>query len=210
MDLVPGLSFELWIGLMIACVALAATPGPSMSLFMANTTSYGTRAGLLTVAGNTIGVSILVATATIGLTSVMALVSEWFEVIRWIGVAYLIYLGVQKLLSATRSAGVPVQVQPSAHWIIPQALLVALSNPKVLLFLGAFFPQFLDLSSPAAPQLAVLAISFVLAIALTDAALVLVAARARILLTRKGSRAADAVSGIILLGGGALLASIRR
>ena len=195
---------------MIACVALAATPGPSMSLFMANTTSYGTRAGLLTVAGNTIGVSILVATATIGLTSVMALVSEWFEVIRWIGVAYLIYLGVQKLLSATRSAGVPVQVQPSAHWIIPQALLVALSNPKVLLFLGAFFPQFLDLSSPAAPQLAVLAISFVLAIALTDAALVLVAARARILLTRKGNRAADAVSGIILLGGGALLASIRR
>ena len=195
---------------MIACVALAATPGPSMSLFMANTTSYGTRAGLLTVAGNTIGVSILVATATIGLTSVMALVSEWFEVIRWIGVAYLIYLGVQKLLSATRSAGVPVQVQPSAHWIIPQALLVALSNPKVLLFLGAFFPQFIDLSSPAAPQLAVLAISFVLAIALTDAALVLVAARARILLTRKGSRAADAVSGIILLGGGALLASIRR
>ena len=195
---------------MIACVALAATPGPSMSLFMANTTSYGTRAGLLTVAGNTIGVSILVATATIGLTSVMALVSEWFEVIRWIGVAYLIYLGVQKLLSATRSAGVPVQVQPSAHWIIPQALLVALSNPKVLLFLGAFFPQFIDLSSPAAPQLAVLAISFVLAIALTDAALVLVAARARILLTRKGNRAADAVSGIILLGGGALLASIRR
>ena len=208
--MIPGLSIEVWLAFLAACVVLAATPGPSMSLFMANATSYGVKAGLLSVAGNTIGLSVLIVIATLGLTSIMAIVAQWFEVIRWIGVAYLVFLGLQKLHSAVHPNAVQMRAAPSARQILPQATFVALSNPKVLLFLGAFFPQFLDPTHPVGPQLTILAVSFVSVIVLTDASLVLAASRARVLLTRQGTRLADAVSGTILLGGGALLAAIRR
>jgi homoserine/homoserine lactone efflux protein len=75
-----------------------------MALMLANSASHGTRAGLHTVMGNGLGLIVLAGAATLGMTSVMVFVAEWFDVIRWIGAAYLVWLGLGRLRAAMRSA----------------------------------------------------------------------------------------------------------
>ncbi len=127
-----------------SCSAL--TPGPNMSLILANTLTGGLRAGLVTLAGTTTGLALLVAAAAAGMSSVMVFMSEWFDVIRWVGALYLVYLGARQLwLLRRRAAGLRrCRRRRPAPISICEGVLVSLSNPKVLLFLGAFLPQFVD------------------------------------------------------------------
>jgi homoserine/homoserine lactone efflux protein len=147
------MSIELYGAFVLACILLALTPGPNMSLFIANGTAHGTRAALLTVLGATLGLGVLVALATIGMTSAMAIMAEWFDVIRWGGAAYLAWLGIGRLRAAFAAAPLEPVAAPADGRYIWQGALVSLSNPKVLLFLGAFFPQFINPAAPIAPQL---------------------------------------------------------
>ena len=91
------------IGFMAACVLLAVTPGPNMALIIASTLGGGLRRGLVTLAGCLTGLSVLVLVATIGMTSVMVLMSDWFDVIRWIGALYLVLLGGSQLVRFGRN-----------------------------------------------------------------------------------------------------------
>ncbi len=205
------MSVHLYGAFVLACVLLAITPGPNMSLFVANGATYGLRAALLTVAGSAVGLAILVAAAALGMTSVMAFVAEWFSLIRWIGVAYLLYLGVMRLSKAFRgNAGdeMPPPIR-RGRWFW-QGTAMSLSNPKVLLFLGAFFPQFLDPAAAAGPQLALLAVTFVATIALVDTSLALALGSARGWFTAQRQRFADGFSGVLLICGGLWLAAARR
>jgi len=201
-------SIYLYGAFVLACIVLAVTPGPSMALFIANSASQGTRAGLLTVLGNGLGLSILVAAATLGMTSMMVFVAEWFDIIRWAGAAYLVWLGIWRLHAALHAdAGSP---PPAARGnVLWRGFIVALSNPKVLLFLGAFFPQFLDPAAAIAPQLALLAVTFVVVIAATDALMVLALGTARgWFLNRR--HILEGFSGTVLVAGGVWLALARR
>jgi threonine/homoserine/homoserine lactone efflux protein len=201
-------SIYLYGAFVLACVALAVTPGPSMALFIANSASQGTRAGLLTVLGNGLGLSILVAAATLGMTSVMVFVAEWFDVIRWIGAAYLVWLGIWRFRAALQSAAdmPPPAARGNVLW---RGFIVALSNPKVLLFLGAFFPQFIDPAAAIAPQLALLAVTFVVVIAATDALMVLALGTARGWFLHR-RHILEGFSGTVLVAGGIWLALARR
>lgn len=183
-----------------------------MALLIANSTRYGRRAGLLTVLGNGFGLCILVAAATLGLTSIMALVAEWFDVIRWIGAAYLVWLGLTRLRAAWQHVPgeMPSDVPSGGTRWFWHGLAVALSNPKVLLFLGAFFPQFVDPGAAIAPQLAILAVTFVVVIMLTDALMALAADAARGWFLGRGARLLDGASGTLLICGAAWLAMTRR
>jgi hypothetical protein len=98
------MSPEILIAFIAACILLALTPGPNMSLILANTLAAGLRAGLVTLAGTTTGLALLVAAAAVGMTSVMVFMSEWFDVIRWIGALYLVYLGARQLWLLRRRA----------------------------------------------------------------------------------------------------------
>ena len=134
-----------------------------MSLILASTLSSGLRAGLVTLAGTTTGLALLVGAATAGMSSVMVFMSEWFDVIRWIGALYLVYLGARQLWLFHRrkaSGAVPPKRTAGANLYF-EGLLVSLSNPKVLLFLGAFLPQFLDPVRDPVFQLSLLAVLFV-------------------------------------------------
>jgi len=205
------MSEYLFGAFVLACIVLAVTPGPAMALLIANSTRHGRQAGLLTVLGNGFGLCILVAAATLGLTSLMAFVAEWFDLIRWIGAGYLVWLGLTRLRAAWRQfPGEMPDATPAGHkrWFW-QGLAVALSNPKVLLFLGAFFPQFIDPGIEIAPQLAILAVTFVVVIMLADALMALVADAARgWFLTR--TRLLDCMSGSLLVIGGMWLAMQNR
>jgi threonine/homoserine/homoserine lactone efflux protein len=202
-----------------ACVLLAVTPGPNMALNIAATLSGGLSAGLATLAGTFTGLAILVAIAAIGMTSVMVLMAEWFDVIRWLGAVYLVVLGGRMLWSWWRlrhaseagdieSPGPASKASLGGRYV--RGMIVSLSNPKVLLFLGAFFPQFVSADAAPGPQLAILAVLFVVVLLAVDVSYTVAIARARAAIDLGGLRALDALSGALLVAGGLVLATARR
>lgn len=205
------MSFHLYLAYVLACFVLAITPGPNMSLFLANGTAHGTRAAILTICGSAMGNTILAAAAALGMGSIMAIMADWFDVIRWIGAAYLVWLGYTRLRAVfAASASEGAAAAPRADKWFFQGLAVSLSNPKVLLFLGAFFPQFIEPGAPVAPQLATMAITFVVVLSGVDMLLAAAFTSARGWLAGRGRKTADAVSGVMLVCGGLWLAAARR
>ena len=205
------MSTELLLAFIAACILLGLTPGPNMSLIIANTLRTGLRAGLYTLAGTTTGLALLVAAAATGMSSVMVFMSEWFDVLRWLGALYLVYLGARQLAHFFKQGRTPASVPAASGGnCYVQGLLVSLSNPKVMLFLGAFLPQFIDPGAEAVHQLTVLAVLFVLVLAAVDVGYTLAIARARTTMSVVRLRLFDGVAGVLLLLGGALLASMRR
>ena len=195
-----------------ACVLLALTPGPNMSLIIANTLSGGFRAGLVTLFGAAIGLATLVTIAALGMTSVMVFMADWFEVIRWLGAIYLVVLGAMQLRAfwRRRAGSLPPPPGKAGGAYFAHGLAVALSNPKVLLFLGAFLPQFVDPTLPAGRQLAVLAVLFTLTLFLVDLGYTIAVARARQVIDAGRLNLLDGFAGGLLVVGGVLLATARR
>ncbi len=206
------MSIQVLLAFIAACVLLALTPGPNMALMIANTLRHGLRGGLVTLAGTTTGLALLVAAAAVGMTSVMVFMSTWFDVVRWAGAVYLVYLGARQLWQLRgRGAQIAVEAPPvkRGNWYL-QGLLVSLSNPKVILFLGAFLPQFVDIGADPVGQLSVLAVLFVVVLAAVDIATTFAIARARATFSAARLRLLDGAAGIFLLLGGLALAAMRR
>jgi threonine/homoserine/homoserine lactone efflux protein len=206
------MSIEILIAFVAACVLLGLTPGPNMSLIIANTLRGGLASGLVTLAGTTTGLALLVAAAALGMSSVMVFMAEWFDVIRWLGALYLVFLGARQLWQywqRRRNPALPVPVATRSGAYM-QGLLVSLSNPKVLLFLGAFLPQFVDPASDPVRQLWVLAILFVIVLAAVDVGYTVAIAKARTTFDAARLAVLDGAAGLLLLAGGVALAMVRR
>ncbi len=204
------MSMSILAAFVAACVLLAVTPGPNMSLIIANTTAHGLKGGLWTLAGSGTGLAILSAIAALGMTSVMVFMSEWFDVIRWLGAAYLVYLGARQLYAAICRSDTPLMQLPSGGALYVNGLFVSLSNPKVLLFLGAFLPQFVNPGHPPGAQLAVLAAAFTATLIIVDLGYTMLVARARRSFSARRARILDGAAGAMLVAGGAVLATMRR
>jgi homoserine/homoserine lactone efflux protein len=193
-----------------ACLLFAIVPGPSVTIVVANSLAGGTKAGLATILGTEISMLSMVFIVALGLEAVMALVSEAFTIIKLAGAAYLIWIGFKMFTSSGRlemkGAG---EKLPLGRYIW-QGALVNWSNPKTLLFLGAFLPQFLDLSRPAFGQIMVLGIIVMVVATLTDSFYAVIAGRARQLLTVARVRMMNRVSGVILMLGGVWLAFMKK
>ncbi len=205
------MSATLLIGFIVTCIFLAVTPGPNMALILANTLAGGLRAGLITLAGTGTGLTILVTVAALGMSSVMAFMASWFDLVRIAGAIYLAVLGARQLWKAWHSpvAGL-VQPQVSSSGLYAQGLAVSLSNPKVLLFLGAFLPQFVTPEADPFRQLVVLGALFVGVLLLVDVMYTIAVARARQTIDPSRFRMLDGIAGGLLLCGGAVLAMARR
>lgn len=206
------MSTQVLLAFIAACVLLALTPGPNMALIIANTLSKGMRGGLITLGGTTTGLALLVAAAAAGMTSVMVFMSSWFDVVRWVGAVYLIYLGARQLWQLrNREAPPGIDAPPAKQsgWYF-QGLIVSLSNPKVILFLGAFLPQFVDMDADPIGQLTVLAVLFVAVLAAVDIATSFAVAKARATLSAERLRLLDGAAGVFLMLGGLALAVMRR
>jgi len=193
----------------LACFLFSIVPGPSVSIVVANALGGGTRAGLLTILGTELSMLSMVVVVALGLGAVMAVVSEAFTIIKLVGAAYLIWIGWKMLTSRGELDLSANQRQPAGRYIW-QGALVNWANPKTLLFLGAFLPQFVDLGRPAFGQIMVLG-PIVMAVAtLTDMLYALASGQARHLLTAARVRMVNRVSGAVLICGGVWLALQRR
>ena len=207
-----GMNLELYLAFVAASTILIVIPGPNVLLVISTALKDGVRPALLTVAGTSSAMVLQLTVAVGGLTSLVLVLSEWFEILRWVGVIYLAYLGVQTLRE--KPAGTAAGAPPKAADRVPFArgFLVSLTNPKTLLFFAAFLLQFVDASLPPAHQLLVLAITFVtLATMLNGSYAVLARHTLRERLARSSAtRWRTRLSGLLLLGASVGLALTRR
>lgn len=203
---------DLFVTYLVAVTVLVLMPGPIVTLVVANSLAYGARTGLATVAGASSGNALLVATGALGLTTVLALVADLFQWIRWAGVAYLVYLGLRHWQAVFRPpVHTAAQAMPLARGVFGQGVLVAITNPKTILFYAAFFPQFLDTALPVAPQLACMSIAFVAIATLLDSGYAVLAGRLRAFFTEgRGAQWRNGITGTLLIGTGLGLALARR
>ncbi len=200
---------QLYLAFVAAVIVLMLIPGSNVALIVANSVAYGTRFGLLTVAGTSAAMLLQLGVTALGMTAVLTGMGYWFELVRLLGVGYLLWLGIRQWrappVDLTRVAPQP----RSARRIFARGLLVSLANPKTLLFYGAFFPQFVTPGAGVAGQVALLAATFVILAVLLDGGWAIAAGRARFLLAARG-RLRNRISGGMLIGAGVGLALVRR
>jgi threonine/homoserine/homoserine lactone efflux protein len=199
---------ELYLAFVAATIMLALIPGPNVAVIVANSVAYGARFGLLTVAGTSTAIAAQLALTGFGMSAALATLGVWFEWIRWIGAAYLIYLGIAQWRAVAIDLTKAAPLRKSASAIYGRGLLVALTNPKTLLFYGAFIPQFVTPNDTLASQLLLLSVTCLVVAVVIDGAWALLAARARHLLAR--GRLRNRLSGGLLIGAGLGLALARR
>ena len=193
-----------------ACLLFSIVPGPSVTVVVANSLARGTRAGLLTILGTEIAMLSMVFIVAIGLDAVMTVVSEAFTVIKLVGAAYLIWIGWKMFTSAGHlDIGRETAQLPLRRYVV-QGAVINWSNPKTLLFLGAFLPQFVDMSRPAFGQIMVLGLIVMAVATTTDCIYAVLAGRMRHLLTSSRVKIMNRVSGAILMLGGLWLALLKR
>src|SRR5258708_31128328 len=201
------MNWQLFTAFLLIALVVILIPGPIVTLVIATSASKGLRAGLVTVAGTSAGSAVLLAAIALGLSWILNHALAWFEMLRWVGAAYLIWLGIQAWRGAAGGAPLP----PSDRVYFWRGFLVALSNPKTIAFFTAFLPQFVDPNLPIAPQLALMcAVSVLLAI-LGDSGWAMLGGLGRVWFMKPArAKLLGRLSGITLIGGGIWLSLSRR
>jgi homoserine/homoserine lactone efflux protein len=202
------MNLELFGAFLAITTVLILTPGPIVTLVISTGATQGVRAALATAAGTTLGNAILLAAIAFGLEWVLANAAIVFDALRWTGALYLIYLGVKAWRSASDDSA-PVTPKRRVHFV--RGVLVALTNPKTIVFFTAFLPQFVDPKLPAAPQLAAMCAVTVVFAGLSDTAYALASGYGRAWFQKPGrTKWLGRASGTVLLAGGIWLSFARR
>jgi len=204
------MSIELWLAFVAASAVLLAIPGPTILTVISYSMAHGRRANVPLVAAVALGDSTALAVSLLGLGALLATSAFWFTVVKWVGGLYLMYLGIKLLRAGVSSAGMAAPAAPGARWrLFANTYLVTALNPKGIVFFVAFLPQFIHAGAAVAPQLWVLAATFV-AMATLNATLyaVFAASAGRLLASPRAQRRFHLAGGALLSGAGvwALLA----
>jgi homoserine/homoserine lactone efflux protein len=202
------MSLEIYIAYIVACFVVAVIPGPMVTLVVANSLTHGSRAGLLNVAGAQAAMALMMAVLVAGLAAVVETMGWWFDWLRLLGAAYLVWIGIKMLRSSGGFAAGERMPEPRGGFFL-QGFLVMLSNPKVLLFFGAFIPQFVNQQQDPAQQIILLGVTAMIVATLSDGLYALLAARGGALLSRGRVRFVSLLGGASLIGGGVWLALTR-
>lgn len=173
------LSFEKWILFLVSYWLITLIPGPNVIMVLKNVLSHGRRAAYISILGNLVCQCFIVIGVALGLGHLLALSPEWFFILKILGGGYLVYLGLSTIIKSRKThshahrsfpvftntnhaAGITSHQTPQIlHEIsnvsaFVSAFLVSASNPKTIIFLSAFLPQFLDPSASIAPQFVIL------------------------------------------------------
>lgn len=150
----PLLTFAL------AAFLTVATPGPTSMLAFSNGARFGPRGAAYGIAGAVLSDLVLIAAVSAGLGVLLSTSQGLFAAVKWLGVAYLAYVGLRLLTARPRAAGGQDSGPAQRGRLFTRSLLVAVTNPKGYLFFTALLPQFIDAASPVVPQYLLLAAVF--------------------------------------------------
>lgn len=196
---------ELWLAFVAASAILLLIPGPTVLLVISYALGEGRRSALSTVAGVALGDLTSVTLAMLGLGALLATSTELFTALRWIGAAYLIYLGIKLWRAPVIPPDMRAQNEARHSRMFGHAYVVTAINPKAPIFFVAFLPQFLDPAAPAMPQMMILGATFVVMAGINALGFALLASAARGAIRSEGvQRTVNRVGGSLLIGSGLL------
>lgn len=157
------MSVELWLIYAGAAILLSLTPGPNSLLSLTHGGLYGARRTTFTALGSICGFTLVIAMSMSGFSALLATSEQLFTVIKWVGAAYLVYLGIRTWRAPAMEIGAIDAAQTtgkSGRSLFTAGLVVAISNPKAILFFAAFLPQFIDPTESLFNQFVVMAATF--------------------------------------------------
>ena len=200
------------VAFLIAAFVLAITPGPGIAYVVARTVAGGRRAGLASCLGTGIGGMVHVVAAAVGLSALLAHSAVAFAIVKYIGAAYLIYLGVRLLMARKPAQQTSAVAAQGASRALGEGVLVEALNVKTAIFFVAFLPQFASASEPLAPQLLLLGSICVFLNTAVDVVAVLAASRflESSVAGAARERLLNRISGSTMVGLGAYLATANR
>lgn len=157
------MTLQTWWLYVTAVFLIAATPGPNMLHVMAQSIHHGTRRSIASMAGLMTAVLTCLFASAAGLGALLKASPMLFDVLRYAGVAYLVWLGIKAWRAPVADSDPDAErpAPPSLRALYATGLGTGFANPKLIVFAGALFPQFLDTGKPFAPQLAILVASFI-------------------------------------------------
>lgn len=195
------MTFHLWLSFVVASTALVIIPGPTVLLVLGYALGQGRRVALATVAGVALGDLVAMTASLAGLGAVILASATLFTLVKWLGAAYLVWLGVRLWRSAGNAALEPPAGMQEGRQVFRHAALVTALNPKSIAFFIAFVPQFIRPEAALMPQFSILIATFVAVGALNALAYALLADR-----LRRGIGRPAVLRGLARIGGGALIA----
>ena len=207
------MNFSIWLAFFITATVASFVPGPAVLYVVGQGMRHGARKAIAANLGILSGNAIWFTASAIGLAALVAVAAPVFNAIRWLGVAYLTWLGIGAWRDALRGADATHRIAPPVPGTFRmwrQGVLLQLANPKAILFFTALLPQFVDAKQPIAAQIAVLAITSIASEFVVLAFYGWLAARGGALLVARPrlARATDAAAGTCLVGAGAGLAFV--
>ncbi|HDR9054847.1 TPA: LysE family translocator [Burkholderia vietnamiensis] len=148
------MSVQTWMLFAAAYLATTLSPGPNVLLVIRNTVRYGSRGTAATIAGNLVAQGAVVGLVALGVGAVLAAMPPLFVAMKVVGAAYLIFIGIRQLRGDRhrRAPDGAASVEPDRSKLFREALFVSGSNPKTMIFLSAFMPQFISHDRPLAMQ----------------------------------------------------------
>lgn len=204
------MELHIWFAFVVATAVLIVSPGPSILLTIGHSISFGWQRSLFTVLGATLGVMVQLIIAAIGLTSLLNTVAGALDWIRWLGAAYLIYLGIKQWRSASKPVAFDETTTSTGNLFL-QGLVTTIPNPKSLVFIAAFLPQFIDPSRSIGPQFAIIVPTFLVITFVITLIWAVVAGKARQLIrNQKAYKNAIRTTGGLMIFAGLGLALARQ
>jgi len=200
------MALNTWLLYLVAAIGLSVTPGPNSLLVLTHGALHGHRKTLFTVAGGATGFVALIALSMMGIGALLKTSVHALLVLKLVGGGYLVWLGIQlwRAPPVQLSAGAGTRAPTPGRQMFRQGLFTAVSNPKALLFYGAFLPQFIDPARDLLTQFIVMATVFVAVEILVEYLLALLAHRIRPWLGRTGRKFNRVCGGMFAVMGLAL------
>lgn len=211
------MAFEQWFAFAIASAVLLAIPGPTILLVISYALGHGRKAASATVGGVALGDFTAMTASMLGLGALLATSATLFTALKWIGAAYLIYLGIKlwraPVSASGTGAGAGADALPKERplRIFLHTYVVTALNPKSIIFFVAFLPQFLNATQPMLPQMIVFETTFLVLAVLNAGFYALMASMARKSIRKPAvQRTVNRVGGSLMIGAGALAAGWKR
>ena len=205
------MSLSVWLTYLIATIILSVTPGPGVFSSLSSGLNHGFRKGIWNAVGMQAANAILIAIVSLGLGAILLASETLFSILKWIGVAYLLYLGIATWRAPVRTFHEEKEEARGAKDIFLKGFLVNITNPKAMIFYVAILPQFIDVERPQPAQYAILAATTLIVDLATMAGYIAVAAKVlRVMRDPARLRWMNRTLGGAFVAAGVALATFRR